>query len=130
MEKANHSFVKTSFASNLRLTNYIIGRRIAMANKNNIRSIRISDDILELIDRQAGNNFTEKWENLVTRCVWELPQKEKELQRIQEQIRRENEKLKDLWKSSREWRMTMQNINARIMALENALDQEMQLREQ
>jgi len=101
-----------------------------MANKNNIRSIRISDDILELIDRQAGNNFTEKWENLVTRCVWELPQKEKELQRIQEQIRRENEKLKDLWKSSREWRMTMQNINARIMALENALDQEMQLREQ
>ena len=51
-----------------------------MANKNNIRSIRISDDILELIEQQVGNNFTEKWENLVTRCVWELPQKEKELE--------------------------------------------------
>lgn len=100
-----------------------------MANKNNIRSIRISDDILELIEQQAGNNFTEKWENLVTRCVWELPQKEKELERIQEQIRRENENLKDLWKSSREWRMTMQNINTRIIALENALDQELKLRE-
>lgn len=31
-----------------------------MAGKNNIRSIRISDEMAELIDRQAGANFTEK----------------------------------------------------------------------
>ena len=46
-----------------------------MARKNNIRSIRFSDELAELIDRQVGNTFTEKFENLVTRCVWELPQK-------------------------------------------------------
>ena len=55
-----------------------------MASKNNIRSIRISDDMLELIEQQAGNNFTEKWENLVTRCIWELPNKEKQLKLTQE----------------------------------------------
>jgi len=57
-----------------------------MASKNNIRSIRISDDMLELIEQQAGNNFTEKWENLVTRCVWELPQKERQLEILNQQI--------------------------------------------
>lgn len=31
-----------------------------MAGKSNIRSIRISDEMAELIDRQAGANFTEK----------------------------------------------------------------------
>ncbi len=40
-----------------------------MAAKGNIRSIRISDDMAKLIDQQAGRNFTEKWENLVTRYV-------------------------------------------------------------
>lgn len=67
-----------------------------MAQKNNIRSIRISDDMAELIDRQAGANFTEKWENLVTRCVWELPQKEEQLQQIQKQIEKERERLCNL----------------------------------
>ena len=53
-----------------------------MAQKNNIRSIRFSDELAELIDRQVGRTFTEKFENLVTRCVWELPEKEKELERL------------------------------------------------
>ena len=57
-----------------------------MAKKNNIRSIRISDKMAELIDRQAGANFTEKWENLVTRCIWELPQKEQELKQLEKRI--------------------------------------------
>ena len=73
-----------------------------MAQKNNIRSIRISDDMAELIDRQAGANFTEKWENLVTRCVWELPQKEEQLKQIQQQIKNEQKKLRELWQSVRE----------------------------
>ena len=50
-----------------------------MAQKNNIRSIRFSDELAELIDRQVGDTFTQKFENLITRCVWELPQKEKQL---------------------------------------------------
>ena len=76
-----------------------------MASKGLIRSIRISDDMAELIDQQVGNNFTEKWENLITRCVWELPQKEKELQQIQERIDRERQRLRDLQQATEQLRL-------------------------
>ncbi|WP_366946646.1 hypothetical protein, partial [uncultured Oscillibacter sp.] len=59
-----------------------------MATKPNIRSIRFSDELAELIDRQVGNTFTEKFENLVTQCVWELPQKEAELERLERELER------------------------------------------
>lgn len=64
-----------------------------MAEKPNIRSIRFSDELAELIDRQVGRTFTEKFENLVTRCVWELPRKEAELERVKDAIRQERERL-------------------------------------
>ncbi len=67
-----------------------------MASKSNIRSIRISDDMLELIEQQAGNNFTEKWENLVTRCIWELPAQEQRLEEVERQIQHARERLKNL----------------------------------
>lgn len=71
-----------------------------MAQKNNIRSIRFSDDMAELIDRQIGDTFTQKFENLITRCVWELPQKEEELRRVQEQIKKERQRLYDLQRAT------------------------------
>ena len=64
-----------------------------MATKNNIRSIRFSDELAELIDRQIGDTFTQKFENLVTKCVWELPNREKQLKDIKEQIKKERERL-------------------------------------
>ena len=67
-----------------------------MAKKSNIRSIRFSDELAELIDRQVGSSFTEKFEGLITRCVWELPQKEEELKRIREDIQQEEKRLLEL----------------------------------
>ena len=87
-----------------------------MAGKPNIRSIRFSDELAELIDRQAGNSFTEKFEGLITRCVWELPQKEEELKQLQEQIDERRKELKELLLSARKLRGTLQNINARMGA--------------
>ena len=81
-----------------------------MASKSNIRSIRISDDMAELIDRQIGNNFTEKWENLVSRCVWELPKQEERLKDIQERIKKEQQQLYDLQRATEELRRLEQNI--------------------
>ncbi len=81
-----------------------------MAQKNNIRSIRFSDELAELIDRQVGRTFTEKFENLITRCVWELPQKEKELERIQDEINRKRKELGDL-----------QQIQNRLRQMERAI---------
>lgn len=87
-----------------------------MATKNNIRSIRFSDELAELIDRQVGRTFTEKFENLVTRCVWELPQKEAELERIQAQIAQERQRLRELEQK----RTDLQRI---ISGLDRALNQ-------
>lgn len=65
-----------------------------MAKKNNIRSIRFSDEMIELIESQAGETFTAKFEALVTRCMWELPKKEQELKFIQELIDSERKSLR------------------------------------
>jgi len=81
-----------------------------MAGKTNIRSIRFSDELAELIDRQAGKTFTEKFENLITRCVWELPKKEEQLKRIQEQIKEEQERLYKFQKATEELRRLEQDI--------------------
>ena len=64
-----------------------------MAKKSNIRSIRFSDDIAELIDQQIGDTFTAKFESLITRCVWELPQKEAELKRLNKKIQEKQNQL-------------------------------------
>ena len=97
--------------------------------KNNIRSIRFSDELAELIDRQVGNTFTEKFENLITRCVWELPQKEKELEHIQKQIDDKKAELKQLYQSTAEWRQAVQNITPRLWTLERLLKQECEMKD-
>lgn len=83
-----------------------------MAGKSNIRSIRISDKMAELIEQQVGTNFTEKWENLVTRCVWELPKQEERLNAVQEQIRKEQQRLWDLQKATEQLRMLEADIKS------------------
>lgn len=64
--------------------------------KSNIRSIRMDDRIMEIIEDQAGENFTQKFENLVTRCMWELPQKEEELNRIHKEITKAKKQLDEI----------------------------------
>ena len=100
-----------------------------MARKNNIRSIRFSDELAELIDRQVGNTFTEKFENLVTRCVWELPQKKEELEQTESQIQMQREELQKLHKSTKEWHQMIQSITPRLWALETQLKKECELRD-
>ena len=85
-----------------------------MKNKPNIRSIRFSDELAELIEQQVGQTFTEKFENLITRCVWELPEQEKKLKAIREKIRLEEERLIRLQKASEELRQLERDLqNAR-----------------
>ena len=85
-----------------------------MAGKPNIRSIRFSDELAELIDQQVGNTFTEKFENLVTRCVWELPKREAELEEVQKQIRREEKRLTELRKRREKLDQAISDIQRRL----------------
>ena len=94
-----------------------------MATKNNIRSIRFSDELAELIDRQIGDTFTQKFENLVTRCVWELPKKEQQLQRTEEMIQRERERYQTLRKQCSNYSYMLQNIGEKLMQIQTQLDE-------
>jgi len=90
-----------------------------MAGKPNIRSIRFSDELAELIDRQAGDTFTEKFEGLITRCVWELPQKEEELKRLQEKIDLKRKRLYDLQNTVKELKQLERDTQAAQRYLES-----------
>ena len=101
-----------------------------MATKNNIRSIRFSDELADLIDRQVGRTFTEKFENLVAHCVWELPQKEAELKAIQEQIDRERQKLRELQQKRLSLQRAADSLGQKVQQCIDAVDQTMQQLEQ
>lgn len=81
-----------------------------MARKPNIRSIRFSDELAELIEQQVGNSFTEKFEGLITRCVWELPQKEAELKDIEERIHQQWDLFYKLRAKREKLEQTMENL--------------------
>ena len=93
-----------------------------MAQKYNIRSIRFSDELAELIDRQVGESFTAKFENLVTRCVWELPQKEKELTQVEKQIKEKRAQLTKMSTQAGELGATLNELFPKVKALESAID--------
>lgn len=97
-----------------------------MAQKNNIRSIRFSDELAELIDRQVGNTFTQKFENLITRCVWELPKKEAEVKRLDAMIERKRQELRAMQEKYSQLSYTLNHIEPEIRSLERAIQRELQ----
>ena len=92
-----------------------------MATKGNLKSVRLSDDLIELIDRQVGDTFTAKLENLVTRCVWKLPQKEAEIQRLEEQISSKRAELRQLSERARKYEQTLDNMKWDMQRLGGAI---------
>lgn len=90
--------------------------------KNNICSIRFSDEMAELIDRQIGNNFTEKFENLITKCVWERPQREEEIKHLDEKIQMKREELIRLRNMAYQLRTNLNSINKNAALLEASIN--------
>lgn len=82
-----------------------------MAKKGNIRSIRFSDEIIELIESQEGENFTAKFERLVRRCVQELPEKERQLEITQQAIRQEGKRLDRIRRQANELEINIRNMS-------------------
>lgn len=83
--------------------------------KNNIRSMRFTDEMIQLINQQPGHTFTARFEALVTKCLKELPDAERRLEEIKEQRQREQEKYHDM-------RKRVQLMNATITHLQVTLD--------
>ena len=97
-----------------------------MAQKNNIRSIRFSDELAELIDRQVGDTFTQKFENLITRCVWELPMQEANLANLEEQIRKKQGQLLTMSEQVRQLESTIKDLFPKIQSLKAGIDRAVQ----
>ena len=95
-----------------------------MAKKNNIRSIRFSDELAELIDHQEGRSFTEKFENLITRCVQEIPQKKKELNQLNLEIEKKRQQLQEMRNQVYKLSGTINQLITKTQALEETIDQE------
>ena len=93
-----------------------------MPAKNNIRSIRFSDELAELIDRQQGSSFTQKFENLIIRCVWELPAKEDELKQIESRIREKRKQLQEMTAQAEKLRMTINSLMPKVRELETSVN--------
>ena len=87
-----------------------------MAQKSIIRSMRFSNEIIQIIESQAGETFTTKFENLVRRCMIELPAKEQELKQIQKAIAREKENLNTVIRAKETF---TRNLNALDYQMKN-----------
>ena len=90
--------------------------------KNNIRSIRFSDELLEIIEQQVGRNFTEKFERLIYNCYMLSSQKEEEIRRLDAQIEQRRKKLRDVQtKLSRLWPL-IDRIENLLVCVDHLLD--------
>ena len=94
-----------------------------MATKKNIRSIRFSDKLAELIERQEGDTFTQKFEGLVTRCAWELPARTSELKQIESRIEEKREQLRQMTIQAGELQMMLNNLTRKAVELEAGIKQ-------
>lgn len=70
--------------------------------KGNIRSMRLSDECLQLIESQPGESFTAKFEYLVHYCINKLPDTERHLNHLRELIRDEDLRLTRIRKKASE----------------------------
>lgn len=91
--------------------------------KNNIRSIRFSDELLEIIEQQVGDNFTQKFERLVYNCYMLAAEKEKEIHRLDDMIRRQREQLQHYQKDLRQLAPVVASIQRQLKAVDNYLEE-------
>lgn len=94
-----------------------------MAKKSNIRSMRFSNTMIEMIEAQTGDTFTAKFEALVTRCMWELPKKQEQLEQLNREIQEKREEYARLAKTARAYAQTLENMKWDMQRLSRAIEQ-------
>lgn len=90
--------------------------------KNNIRSVRFSDELIEIIDQQIGENFTQKFERLVYNCYMLLPEKERQAERLDTLIKEKREALDKLQDRYYEGVHFLNALDARLRDLNYLFD--------
>lgn len=80
--------------------------------KNNIRSVRFSDELIEIIEQQVGDNFTQKFERLVYNCYMLLPEKERQLRDMEARYQKAKENyfaLSDRYRDAQTFMISLEN---------------------
>lgn len=80
--------------------------------KNNIRSVRFSDELIEIIEQQVGDNFTQKFERLVYNCYMLLPEKERQLHEMEARYQKAKESyfaLSDRYRDAQTFMISLEN---------------------
>ncbi len=72
----------------------------------------------------ASLKKAEKFENLITRCVWELPQKEAELEQLEKKLRQLNQELYQRQEKLNRLKSVTFDLCTKVYALGEAVDKE------
>ena len=92
-------------------------------SKTFIRSIRFSDEMMEIINQQVGENFNQKFERLIYNCYMLAGEKEKEIQRLDTQIIMKRRKLEDLQEDIEKLRFLVPKISSQLADVYAYLDE-------
>lgn len=89
--------------------------------KNNIRSIRFSDELMEIINQQVGENFNQKFERLVYNCYMLSDVKRKEVQRLDDEIKAKRAELSELQTTCFSYRSKLPRIGQLLDSVEHTI---------
>ena len=90
--------------------------------KNNIRSVRFSDEMIEIINQQIGNNFNQRFERLVYNCYMLLPEKQRQLEKLESDIRLRRRDLEDLSNRYNSAAGCLRSVEYQIKGIQGSLD--------
>lgn len=75
------------------------------------KTMRLSEEIIDMIEKQKGDTFTEKFENLIRISVQELPKKQQELKNIQDWIEKERNELRRVRDLKQKFESNLRDMN-------------------
>lgn len=90
--------------------------------KNNIRSVRFSDEMMEIINQQIGDNFTQRFERMVYNCCMLLQEKERQAERLDVLIKEKREELNKLQDRYYKGVKFLNSLDARLRDLNYLFD--------
>ena len=94
-----------------------------MGSKSCIKTIRFSDEMIDVIEQQVGDNFTQKFERLVYNCYMLAAAKEKEIQRLDDMIQSRRDLLQRYQKDLRQLAPVVASIQRQLKAVDNYLEE-------
>jgi len=96
-----------------------------MGNKNNLKSIRLSDHVMNYIQNYRGNGFNEKFENIILDAMESEDERIKQLELYDEKIELVKKRYYKMYDQLRQLEPTVQacvHVNRRIKELNKSFD--------